>query len=158
MYDCNLKKNDIGDQTFQMMLRSMCWVNVHFLNKTKKNKQISLSKKKFFILYLISTNTANTIKSFEIAFSASSSSLSILISKMVEEGLLEKSFPEKGDDGRKVYFTITDKGIQEMSFFYSNIVKDINSFFDSLNEEQQEYYSKAIFYMNKVFQPEKEEL
>ena len=68
----------------------------------------------------------------------SKSSLSLTLSKMEKENLLQKMPPPKGDDGRKVYLCVTQKGISALEEREQKTLQFFVEYCDSLSQQQRE--------------------
>lgn len=114
--------------------------SVNINNRIYKN----LSIRKFRILYLLSAKEKCTVSEIADSFFISKSSLSITISRMVEEGLIKKEYPQKGQDGRMVYIVITDIGEEILKAVYKDIRGVIDSYFNSLSADDLKNLEKGL--------------
>lgn len=87
-------------------------VNQIFNINGKSN--IDLTIQQFIILMLIHKMDINSVSQIAYLLNLSKSSISLTLSKMEKEDLLQKVPAPKGDDGRKVYLYITEKGISAL--------------------------------------------
>ena len=110
-----------------------------------------LSLRRFMILYVARMKKEVTITELEHVMSISKSSLSITISKLVEDGLLVKKTPKAGQDGRKVYITISKKGIKSLSAAQNKLTDIFSQFYNSLNENQKKNLIIGIESLSGIF-------
>ncbi len=82
-------------------------VNQVFNINGKGNSNLTLQQ--FIILMLVHRVDIKSVSQMACLLNLSKSSLSLTLSKMEKEGLLQKMPPPKGDDGRKVYLCVTQK-------------------------------------------------
>lgn len=74
----------------------------------------NLTLQQFIILMLIHKMDITSVSQMACLLNLSKSSLSLTLSKMEKEDLLQKTPAPKGDDGRKVYLCVTQKGISAL--------------------------------------------
>lgn len=153
MQENEINTTDVAEQTFQFLVRSLFWrneyVKCHFRNRKKDNL---LSDKKFFILFLIDGGHAKSVSELEELFKNSGSSISILVSKLSHEGYINKIYPKKGEDGRKVIFEITEEGKNILKDTKIKIIEGIGDFYLELNESQKKYFRTGVENLNKVME------
>lgn len=128
--------------------------------KTKNyNKEFNINGKgnhdittrQFSILFLVSKMGLSTITNVEEAFNISKSSLSLTVSKLVEEGYLRKERPKEDDDKRKTYFMITDKGQKSLDEVTERIIEMFNAFYLSLDLQQMDNLKQGIELLDGIF-------
>jgi|GEM_PF-322555 len=107
--------NSIAEKLFLLSKNMKTWSYKHFQKAMFTNAKCcivpkDLTLRQLQIIHLIREDSINTISGIANEFNLSKSSTSLTISKMVKKGYLQKIAPSENDDGRKVYFHITEKG------------------------------------------------
>lgn len=106
-------------------------------NVNGKNN-IYLTFQQFIILMLIYKMEINTVSQMACLLNLSKSSLSLTLSKMEQENLLKKIPAPKGDDGRKIYLSITKKGIAALGEREQKTLQFYIEYCENLSQEQRE--------------------
>ncbi len=109
------------------------------------------ASRQFDILHLIITENINTVSNLAKYFDLSASSLSITISKMCSANLIEKSYDETSDS-RNVVLKPTQHALdvhEEIKHFTTNNFKE---FYNSLNKEELEIFSSALYDLSSSLQ------
>ncbi len=110
-------------------------VNQVFNINGKGNSNLTLQQ--FIILMLVHRVDIKSVSQMACLLNLSKSSLSLTLSKMEKEGLLQKMPPPKGDDGRKVYLCVTQKGISALKESEQKTLQFVE-YCDSLSQQQRE--------------------
>ena len=111
---------------------------------------ISLTFQQFIILTLVHKMEINTISQLAALLNLSKSSLSLTLSKMEQENLLKKTPAPKGDDGRKVYLCITQKGLSALEEREQKTLDFFIEYCQNLTQEQKEDLALGIEKLNHV--------
>ncbi len=114
------------------------------------NKDMTLKSRQLDILYLIIANNLNTVSEISNELELSKSSLSITISKMANQELLEKVY-DHSDDARHVILKETEKGRNLYNNLKTFFINELTKFFMSLNEEEKQIHKSAMQYLNVAF-------
>lgn len=136
MSDISGKK--IAELIIYLNVNLVCWSRMHLeqvFSSNGKGEEGKLTVQQFHILLYIRDFGINTVSEISEAFCLSKSSTSLTISKMVAKGYLVKETPIKGDDGRKIYFHLTDKAYTALQATESNLMEVAGRYFDSFDEE-----------------------
>lgn len=110
-------------------------VNQIFNINGKSN--IDLTIQQFIILMLIHKMDINSVSQIAYLLNLSKSSISLTLSKMEKEDLLQKVPAPKGDDGRKVYLYITEKGISALEEREQKTLQFFTKYCESLSNEKR---------------------
>lgn len=97
---------------------------------------ISLTIQQFVILMLVHKMDIRSVSQIADLLNLSKSSVSLTLSKMEQENLLKKLSPPKGDDGRKIYLKVTEKGISALEEREQKILQLYTEYCQSLSCEQ----------------------
>ncbi len=116
----------------------------------KIKNEIDFHRRQFDILYLIVTKKCKTVSDISSELDLSKSSLSITVSKMVEQNLLEKVY-EQTLDSRQVMLQETEKGKKLFINIKQFFKEDMIDFYNWLSESQKEIYKSAIQSLNVAF-------
>ena len=124
-------------------------VNQIFNINGKSN--IDLTIQQFIILMLIHKMDINSVSQIAYLLNLSKSSISLTLSKMEKEDLLQKVPAPKGDDGRKVYLYITEKGISALEEREQKTLQFFTKYCESLSNEKREDLEQGIEKLSHVF-------
>lgn len=108
----------------------------------EKLENLNLSSRQIDILNLIIVYNINTVSSLAKELDLSTSGLSIIISKIVKQGLLEKMYDDDSD-GRMVILVATTMGIEVHNTIINSIADIIEIFVNSLDEDEYRLYVKS---------------
>ena len=146
------KEKSISDGVFELFIHIMALKSelTHSLPKERLRKMRSL-RNEHCILFCVDRTRNCTVSDIEKALAVNRSATSIAVSKLDDDGLVEKKQPQKGDDGRKVYLKITKKGKELLDELNSVFMRDINGFYESLSDEKKQCFVNGIVNLNKVF-------
>lgn len=120
-----------------------------FNNNGKNNLPISLSQ--FQILHCMDSLQFHSIAEAHTFLKLSESTLSILISKLVDDGYLRKEHPKENEDGRKKYFYITELGTEMLRLAENMMLSQFSAYYDGLSAQQKDYLRQGIQKMHAVF-------
>lgn len=134
---------------FKLSHWDSCNYNKQF-NKNGKSRH-SLSIRQFHILIITYKFGFSTVSQYQNIMDISKSSLSLTVSKLVEQGYLCREFPQENDDGRKVYIKITQKGIDAVNEASDRVIEMFCKFYDSLDEVKKCDLKIGIEKLNNVF-------
>ena len=127
-YDSILKKEHIGEE-----------------------RENELSKKRFYIMHIIKYLGLNTVSELEEYTNLSGSSISITVSRLVKSGFLYKEYPKEGDDGRRVFIRLTEKGLESIEKTKENIFSVFKMYFDEFSDGERENIIEALEHLIKAF-------
>ena len=99
-----------------------------------KEKRTNLQR--YLILKLIQRNKLMNITSISNCLDIKKNTLSELINRMVNDKLLKRSFSEK--DRRKVFFSLTDFGEENIKGFEKNYEKKLLGFIEKIKPEDSQ--------------------
>lgn len=155
MDESTVSANEVAKATFNLMLRIFVWKNA--LNESVEMNELPLREdfkayeKKFLILFCVSHIKNCTLTDLEKNLLEKRSTVSTAVSKLCEKGLIIKSQPNKGDDGRKVYFRITKKGQETLNIYKEKFISHTSDFFEKLSAEGKKSFMQGIMNLNDVF-------
>lgn len=110
-----------------------------------------LTSRQFDILLVLYKQGYSTVSQFENMINISKSSISLTLAKLVKEGYLRREQPEGMGDGRKVYFYITEKGMQVVEEVRERVIEMFCDFYESLNQVQKKDLKIGIEKLKSVF-------
>lgn len=144
---------DVVMETFKLLMTAFSLKNRQFgREKQEKTKRFKAYRKKFYILFCINSKKNCTLSDLEKMLIENRSTTSAAVSKLYKDGLISKNQPEKDDDGRKVYFGVTQKGKEILNMFFDCFRNDVKEFYRGLSEENKKNYTNGIISLNKVFE------
>lgn len=113
----------------------------------------NITHNQYQILFCISSLGLNTISKLSEFLGSSGSTLSIMVSKLVKSGFLQKSYPNTLQDNRFVYISPTEKTkklLNETALFANEQIKQ--NYLMTLSTEELEKLMEGMDYFIKVFQ------
>lgn len=143
----------LGEKLVNFMAKFEHWNSNHFGKQFDKNgkSEFELTHRKYTILFLMQKINIATVSEFETMTCISKSSLSLTLAKLVEDGYISKQEPMGDEDGRKVFFHITPKGIDAYNKACEALDVMFNEFYDSLSANQKMDLKEGIEKLNNVF-------
>lgn len=103
-----------------------------------------ISNRQMDILIVLKCLNKNTISEIANYLMVSKSTLSIIMNKLVAKGLVKKEYPKGSDDGRRVYFTISDEGEKKIDKFGVLLVDALYDIYCGLTPEQRRLNREGI--------------
>ncbi|MCI8341837.1 MAG: MarR family transcriptional regulator [Firmicutes bacterium] len=100
-----------------------------------------MTKTQIMYSMIISSLENATATDIEKILGLSKSSVSLTVSRMVDEGYVIR---RKGDDGRKSYLALTEKAEMALANARKVLTKKFEDFYIDLNSEQKEMLKTAI--------------
>lgn len=152
MCDNMPSENDVAVEAFSLLFNAFALKNRSFRPEIAEGaKRFKAHQKKFYILFCINSKKNCTLSDLEKMMVENRSTASAAVSKLYHAGLIDKSQPEKGDDGRKVYFKVTEKGKEILDMFHDYFIREVKNFYCSLADEKKQHFVNGIVCLNKVF-------
>lgn len=136
----NVSGKEIAELIISLNMNLVRWNRNHFeqlFSTNGKGDEGTLTMQQFHILITIRDCGITTISKISELFCLSKSSMSLTMSKMVAKGYLTKEIPLDGDDGRKIYFSLTPKALSALATTEKAIMEIAGKQFDSLTEEKK---------------------
>lgn len=132
--------DDLARMMCEFYLNLARWSKNYCLKNFNVNGKgnFAITLRQFHILVMLQELGVETLSELSELLAISKSSLSLTISKMVEEGYIRKELPSTADDGRRIYFYVTEKGLQAMKEAENHMVQNLSKYYETLNEEQKE--------------------
>jgi DNA-binding MarR family transcriptional regulator len=94
----------------------------------------------------------DTLTKLENHLGSSGSTLSIGVSKLVEKGYLYKEYPTAGQDGRKVFIRLTEKGKEVLSATRAAMNEQFLGYLKSFDDENVELFSDSCDCLIRAFE------
>lgn len=143
----------LAGKLLEFMLKFGQWSSFNYNNQFNKNgkSNICLTQRQYSILFLMQKLGISTVSEFESITCISKSSLSLTLSKLVEEGYITKKSPSSEDDGRKVYFCIAEKGVEAYEDSCKRVEEMFENLYKSLTDSQKLDLKEGIEKLNNVF-------
>ncbi len=104
----------------------------------------ALSERQYHVLVFIHYLNICTLKEMSQGMHISPSGLSLVISKMVENGYVEKHHGAQYADKRVVPFGITEKGLEALQQLTKEIILETESFYNQLSPHAQQLLAEAL--------------
>lgn len=140
---------EIAEHFFNLKVHMAFWSKLHLeevFSINGKGEEAKLTMQQFQVLLCIRNLGINTVSEISSSFCLSKSSASLGIAKMVKKGYVIKEYPDKEDDGRKIYLSLTQKGLSALEITESNLMEIASSYFDSFDVEKK----RALYYHLKT--------
>lgn len=102
--------------------------------------------------YLHANPECNTISALSAEIFISKGSLSLMLSKLKQTGFVKKTAAEGGDDGRKVYLSLTEKGESALMEVMNLLIDNAAVAFDEMDLEQRTLFFSKVKELNEIFQ------
>ena len=115
-----------------------------------KGEEGKLTLQQFNLLMHINDFGINTVSEIASAMCISKSTASLGITKLVKRGYLMKQAPAKDDDGRKIYFHLTDKGTKVLKTTENTLMEMASSYFDSFDDEKKLALATHLYKINQL--------
>lgn len=143
----------LAEKLFEFNLNLSNWGAGSYDKEFNKNGRgkYCLSVRQFHILFITYKFGFSTVSQYQNIMGISKSSLSLTVSKLVQDGYLRREQPQKDDDGRKVYLYITEKGQVAAEEVMKRLIDFFCHFYDSLDEQKKEDLKIGIEKLNHVF-------
>lgn len=147
------KVNAISHQFLKFILGLKHWLQENYLKEFNINGKGNrdLTGRQFSILVMVHALGCCTISDLEQQLNVSSSSLSIVVSKLVKEGYLQRTYPSEEEDRRKTYISLTQKGMSVLTEAYERIIKVFGEFYSNLDEKKQKDFEEGLEKLNAIF-------
>lgn len=86
-----------------------------------------------------------TVSALSAELFISKGSLSLMLSKLEKNGYLRKEAPQKEDDGRKVYLSLTERAREVLKAAESSLLTSTSAIFEQMDDEaKNKFYAKLI--------------
>lgn len=93
----------------------------------------------------------NTISAISEELLISKGSLSLMISKLQSGGFVRKKSAVGEDDGRKVYISLTKKGVDAVEQFKGMVVANASEAFDTMDEKMRTLFYTKVKELKELF-------
>ncbi len=156
-------KDFTDDDEFLSVLEDLSYFSFSILDRNAKefssvctnpkNELKALTEHQLQIIFCVRVLELDTISKLSEFLGASSSTLSIAVSKLVNMGYLRKTYPDMDSDGRFVYIKPTDKTIIMFDEAYINAQRHIKTdMLKKLSDENLKKFISGMDYLLKVFE------
>ncbi len=109
-------------------------------NVNGRSNEGALTIRQFHVMMYIHRTKAQTVSMIAAWFGISKSSMSIMLTKLEKLGYLYKEHTEDREDGRKVYFRLTDAGKMVLQKTEEQILENIEMCFSVFDAKQSERF------------------
>ncbi|MGN1231190.1 MAG: MarR family winged helix-turn-helix transcriptional regulator [Anaerotignum sp.] len=104
----------------------------------KRMEELGLTHHQLEILGFLHANPElDTVSALSAELYISKGSLSLMLSKLQAGGFVQKKAARSGDDGRKVYVSLTAKGESAVKEIMNLLIENAAVVFDRMNEERR---------------------
>lgn len=134
------KSQELAKKMLEFQIQWGQW-NKNMVNQVfniNGKNHINLTLQQFVILMLVHKMDIHSVSQMACLLNLSKSSLSLTLSKMEQEELLQKIPAPKGEDGRKIYLSITQKGVAALEEREQKTLQFYIEYCNSLSERQRE--------------------
>ena len=129
--------------------------NKKYTTKTvllQKLEELGLTSHQIEVLGFMHANPElDTVSAMAAEMFISKGSLSLMISKLEAGGFVQKKSAKGEDDGRKVYVTLTEKGINAVKTIRSNMVSSAAVAFDGMDEKTRTLFYTKVKELKELF-------
>ena len=144
---------NIAKELIALNTNIFLWNREHIeksFNINGKTKEGELTVRQFHVLKFIKNGGIHTVSALSQWLNISKSSMSIMISKLEKNGYLRKEQASDTDDGRKMYFYLTEKGMASVADAEERVLETVAGCFSSLDEEKQKNFYAHLQELNRI--------
>jgi len=117
---------------------------VRYVKKNENFKyDFNLSERQIKILITLSIFEKNTVSEMAKFMNISKSTLSIILAKMIKKGLVDRDI-SNDEDKRKSYFSITQKGVEQIKKLVNFAFESFNMVYESFSDEKKKNIREGI--------------
>lgn len=104
------------------------------------------------LLFFLHMNPGiRTVSALSAELFISKGSLSLMLSKLEKNGYLRKEAPEKEDDGRKVYLSLTERTREVLEETESALLTSTSAIFDQMDDEAKNQFYAKLMELKQIF-------
>ena len=104
------------------------------------------------ILFFLRMNPKiRTVSALSAELFISKGSLSLMLTKLEKNGYLRKDAPEKEDDGRKVYLSLTDRAREVLKEAEETLLKSTSAVFEQMDDEAKNKFYDKLMELQQIF-------
>lgn len=136
------KHKELVQEFIALSIQMITWNRAHLektFNVNGKSNEDALTIRQFHVMVYIHKTGVQTVSKLASTFGISKSSMSIMLTKLEKIGYLHKEHAGK-EDGRKVYFRLTEKGTTALKEAEEQILQNIEICFSDFDAEQSERF------------------
>lgn len=146
---------DIAVRITAMSMNFMRWHKAYVeksCNVKAKMAGRDLTIHQFQLLCFLHSNPeANTVSAISGELLISKGSLSLMLSKLEKSGYLCKAAPEKEDDGRKVYLSLTEKAKEVIWEVREELLESTSALFEQMDDEAKSKFYAKLMELQQIF-------
>lgn len=149
----NTQNKKIAKELITLNMNIFWWNWEHIeksFNINGKTNEGELTIRQFHVLSFIKNSHMRTISEIARWMRISKSSMSIMISKLEKNGYLRKEQAANTDDGRKMYFYLTEKGMAAVAEAEERVLDNVADCFAALDTEKQENIYAHLQELNQI--------
>lgn len=126
--------------------------------RSDTNKKINIylsgiSYRQVDILIILECLGIHTVSEIASYLRVSKSTTSIIINKLVAKGFVIKQHPGNGEDGRRIYLTISDKGVDVLKKIGGAYIEGLSEMYSMFDEETKTAFRNGVNYLKQVKDP-----
>ena len=115
-------------------------------------EELGLTHHQLEILGFIKANPElNTVSEIAAELYISKGSLSLMLTKLQTAGFIRKTSAKSGDDGRKVYVTLTEKGDVAVEEITGLLLEQASAAFENVDEKSREQIYTKVKELKELF-------
>lgn len=144
---------EIAQELIALNTNIFLWNREHIeksFNINGKAKEGELTVRQFHVLTFIKNGGMHTVSEISNWLNISKSSMSIMISKLEKNGYLRKEQADHADDGRKMYFYLTKKGLAAIQEAEERVLEIVAACFSSLDPEKKKEFYAHLQELNRI--------
>ncbi|MGN0135363.1 MarR family transcriptional regulator [Anaerotignum sp.] len=138
---------DIAVNMVRLVSDMACWSKEYTTKEkvAKRVEELGITHHQTEILrFLYNNPELDTVSAISSQLHISKGSLSLMLSKLQKAGFVQKKAAKGGDDGRKVYVSLTEKGKEAVEETMDLLIENIAIGFDKMDEEKRTlFYTKV---------------
>ena len=122
-------------------------------NKIINSYLAGMSYRQIDMLIILECLGIHTVSEIAAFLKVSKSTTSIIINKLVAKGYVVKQHPGEGEDGRRTYLTISDKGVEMLEKMSGVYIKGLSELYSMFDEETKSAFRNGVNYLKQVKDP-----
>lgn len=104
------------------------------------------------LLFFLHVNPeVRTVSALSAELFISKGSLSLMLSKLEKNGYLRKEAPEKEDDGRKVYLSLTERAREVLKLAEDSLLTSTSAVFEQMDDAAKNRFYAKLVELQQIF-------
>jgi len=145
----NIEESDDDEGLPRYVAEEMLMLTTSIANRIVKQMDYNtvnnrLHPGQLALMFVLKNHEENTVSQLADKFDLSESAISLMLSRLAESCYVKRQRPSSGQDGRRVYFIITEGGERALEECVNYIKQHIKLYYESLSKENQEFFYQGV--------------